>query len=42
MRNQRGFTLFELIFLIMWLVGLAISGTLIYWVIKALIKFVEG
>ena len=42
MRNKRGFTLFELIFAIIWLGAAAIGGTLIYWVIRALIKFVEG
>lgn len=42
MYNQKGFTLFELIVVIVWLGGVVVSGTLIYWVIRALIRFVEG
>ena len=40
MNKQRGFTLFELIFAILWLLGLGLSLYIIYWVILALMKYV--
>ena len=40
MNKQRGFTIFELVFVIAWLAALGVGVTLLYWVIRALIKYV--
>jgi hypothetical protein len=40
MNKQRGFSIVELILLIIWLCAVGIGLTLIYWVIQALMKYV--
>lgn len=40
MNKQRGFTVIELVMALFWLGGFVLSLTLVYWVIRALIKYV--
>lgn len=40
MNRQRGFTLFELLFVIFSTAALAMGITLLYWIVIALMKFV--